>query len=54
MVRILGTKDDMKENFIERLGHGANDNGIDTRSESRFQRWRFFVSPILGRRPRLQ
>src|SRR5438309_2985589 len=32
-------------------GHGANDDPTARRSESRFQRWRFRIPRILGRRP---
>src|SRR5206468_5904215 len=46
--------DDVKDDFPERLGHGANDDPTARRSESRFQRWRFRIPRILGRRPRLE
>jgi hypothetical protein len=49
----LRAKDDVKDDFTERLGHGAYDDPTGAGSESRFQRWRFFVSRILGRCPRL-
>jgi hypothetical protein len=38
---ILRAKDDMKNDFTERLGHGANDDRTHPGSESRFQRWSF-------------
>ena len=51
---ILRAKDDVKDDFTERLGHGANDDPTARRSESRFQRWRFRIPRILGRRPGLE
>ena len=51
---ILRAKDDVKDDFTERLGHGANDDPTARRSESCFQRWRFWIPRILGRRPMLE
>jgi TolB-like protein len=50
---ILGAKDDVQDDFTERLRHCANDDRNCAGSESRFQRWRCGVRRILGRCPRL-
>ena len=50
---ILRAKDDVKDDFTERLGHGANDDPTARRSESRFQRL-FIAIEFLGRCARLK
>jgi hypothetical protein len=51
---ILCAKDDVKNDFAQRLGHDIDDVLNRCRSESRFQRWWiFFTSRNLGRCPRL-
>ena len=48
---ILGAKNDVKNDFAERLGHGIDDVLNRCRSESRFQRWRFFYCTNPGTLP---
>jgi hypothetical protein len=48
---ILHAKDDVNDDFTERLRHGANDGPKG--NESRFQRWHFAIYGFLGRCPRL-
>jgi hypothetical protein len=50
---IFGAKDDVSDDFTERLGQGANNDRTGAESESRFQRWRFEIPRTLGRCPRL-
>jgi hypothetical protein len=48
---ILGAKDDVEDDFTERLRHCVNDDRNCAGGESRFQRWRCGVPRILGRCP---
>jgi hypothetical protein len=48
---ILGAKNDVKDDFTQRLGHTAVMKRNGAGSEARFQRWRFLGGMIPGARP---